>query len=81
MIGLTGGHICPLCGYRLPVQTITYTTGTDYGEYVKVIRCKDCKYWQDITEYRDFSICVDYGRSMNADDYCSKAERKEHETY
>lgn len=35
MIGLTGGHICPLCGYRLPVQTITYTTGTEpYKDWI-----------------------------------------------
>lgn len=35
MIGLTGGHICPLCGYKLPVQTITYTTGTEpYKDWI-----------------------------------------------
>ena len=35
MIGLTGSHICPLCGYKLPVQTITYTTGTEpYKDWI-----------------------------------------------
>ena len=43
MIGITAGHICPLCGYKVPVQTITTTTGTS-AEYVPVIRCKDCKH-------------------------------------
>ena len=28
MIGLTGGHICPLCGYRVPPRTITAGSGT-----------------------------------------------------
>lgn len=79
MIGLTGSHICPLCGYRLPVQTITYTTGTEkYGEYVEVIRCKDCKYYTGkwCTKYskKQFDIndiCKD------DDAFCSMAERKE----
>lgn len=43
----------------------------------ELVRCKDCKWWQDKTAYRDYSICVDYGSSMDADDYCSRAERKE----
>ena len=41
MTVITSGHICPLCGYRVPAQTITTTTGTSV-EYVPVIRCKDC---------------------------------------
>ena len=92
MIGLTGSHICPLCGYRLPVQTITYTTGTEkYGEYVEVIRCKDCKYWlphsqfgfdEDNEEYYDYCelLVPDddyYAITRQAEDFCSRAERKE----
>ena len=41
MIGITSGQICPLCGYRLPAETITTTTGTS-AEYVPLVRCKDC---------------------------------------
>ena len=79
MIGLTGSHICPLCGYRLPVQTITYTTGTEkYGEYVEVIRCKDCKYytgkWCTKFSTKQFDI-NDICKDNN--DFCSMAERKE----
>ena len=35
MLPMTGGNICPLCGYKVPVQTITTTTGTSV-EYVPV---------------------------------------------
>lgn len=45
--------------------------------YVKVIRCKDCKWWSDKKSYRDYSMCVDYERAMSESDYCSRAERKE----
>ena len=71
---ITVGHICPLCGYRVPAQTITATTGTSV-EYVPVIRCKDCKHWAcDDSE----SYCDELGifnTDMNS--YCSYAKRKE----
>ena len=76
MIGLTGGHICPLCGYRLPVQTITYTTGTS-AEYVQVIRCRDCKHYDgsDCDRYAEET----YGISHSTQEYgyCWLAERKD----
>ena len=73
MIVITAGHICPLCGHRLPAQTITTTAGTSV-EYVPVIRCKDCKWY-----YRGGATCMfwDGANSMCGDDYCSRAERKE----
>ena len=42
----------------------------------ELIRCKYCKWWQDKTAYRDYPICVDYGREMKAEDFCSRAEKK-----
>ena len=48
-------------------------------DYVKVIRCKDCKYWQyescfvDSEEGDAESIILD----RFAFDFCSRAERKE----
>lgn len=73
MLGFTGGQICPLCGYKMPAQTITATTGTS-AEYVPVIRCRDCKFW-GADGYRNgckYATCI-----MMENDYCSMAERKE----
>lgn len=82
MIGLTGGHICPLCGYKLPVQTITYTTGTEkYGEYVEVIRCQDCKYCDAMTIFGKTTLYACTRKNPAVDvlpsDYCSKGRRKD----
>jgi hypothetical protein len=47
-------------------------------EFVKVIRCKDCKHWH--RQYRhdvDVSTCERTIGYFEADDYCSRAERKE----
>lgn len=60
----------------------------------ELIRCKDCKYWlphsqfgfdKDNDEYYDYCelLVPDddyYAVTRQADDYCSWAERKEHET-
>lgn len=67
---ITIGHICPLCGYRVPAQTITTTTGTSV-EYVPVIRCKDCKW------HIKGGFCDLYFADRAADEYCSRAERKD----
>lgn len=42
---------------------------------VPVIRCKDCKYYEE--GYMGRMICIDDGVCRNDDDYCSSAERKE----
>ncbi len=60
-----------------------------YGE--ELIRCKDCKYWlphsqfgfdEDNEEYHDYCerlVPEDdyYAFTRNADDFCSRAKRKE----
>jgi len=51
--------------------------GMDIPIAGELIRCKDCECWQDKTTYRDYPICVDFGREMKADDFCSKPKRKE----
>ena len=57
----------------------------------ELIRCKDCKYWmphsqlgfdEDNEEYHDYCrrLVPDdeyYAFTRNADDFCSRAERKE----
>lgn len=47
---------------------------------VHVIRCKDCKHCMIFSIYETkWYVCArnDDGIDVNADDYCSKAERKE----
>jgi len=48
-------------------------------EFVKVVRCKDCKwsYWQDEKEWTYEGLyCQQYEASMNDDDYCSRGEKR-----
>ena len=54
------------------------------GYAVPVVRCKDCKYYDE--RYEDcnhpalwFEYCSDCGLSMNPDDFCSYGERKDNE--
>lgn len=46
-------------------------------DFVQVVRCKDCKWY-----YRGGATCMywDGENNMRGDDYCSGAEREEHET-
>ena len=47
---------------------------------VPVIRCRECKYCTQFEVYKvKWFVCTrnNDGIDMNADDYCSKAERKE----
>ena len=71
---ITSGHICPLCGYRVPAHT---TTGTSV-EYVPVIRCKDCKYYNPQQHYCEgIGNWFGYVGEWSDNGYCYKAERKE----
>lgn len=44
-------------------------------KYVEVIRCKDCKFWDD-----DFNWCDRKAVRMQEDDFCSYGERKTENT-
>lgn len=46
-----------------------------YGEYVKVVRCKDCKLFDPEHEGGIGSCGIDM--NVTANDYCSKAKRKD----
>lgn len=46
-------------------------------DLIKVIRCKDCKYYRQLDDQDD--LCQYTLTSVEADDYCSYAERKEGE--
>lgn len=43
---------------------------------VEVIRCKDCKYWEN-EEYQDGYCCESDSCHWDADDFCSRGEKKD----
>ena len=45
---------------------------------VPVVRCKDCKYWQDNNDGYPHEECRwGHGETPDANDFCSYGERKE----
>ena len=69
----------------VPAVTFTTPSGNEV-EFVKVMRCKDCK-WFDIDgihgrplDGHEVCTCKKfYGYPMRDDEYCSRAERRENE--
>lgn len=53
----------------------------DKSRFVEVVRCKDCKYWQDNNGGYPHEECR-WGKeeTPDADDFCSYGERKEYFT-
>lgn len=45
------------------------------ADVVEIVRCKDCKYWKQVTAERH--ACCVFGFEMDCDEYCSYGERKE----
>ena len=55
------------------ITDITYSM-----EYVKPIRCKDCKWFEhDLDDFGDCTLDGGYQYTVYTNDYCSHAERKE----
>lgn len=87
----TSGYLCPMCGTALPVKILHMTSGTSPKvDAVPVIRCRDCKF-RMATKNRHknkeriycrlfFDPIEHHYYRCHDDDYCSRAERKEHET-
>ena len=47
---------------------------------VPVVRCKDCKYWQDNNDNYPHEECRwGHGETPDANDFCSYGERKEND--
>lgn len=47
---------------------------------VSVVRCKDCKYWQDNNDGYPHEECRwGHGETPDANDFCSYGERKEND--
>lgn len=50
----------------------------------EVVRCRDCKHWEDLTMYADVGVCtkpcgdpnVDEGAWAKPDGFCAWGERK-----
>lgn len=50
------------------------------GQLVEVVRCKDCKYWQDNNDNYPHEECRwGHGETPDANDFCSYGERKEND--
>lgn len=48
------------------------------ADVVPVVRCKDCKYWQDNNDNYPHEECRwGHGETPDADDFCSYGERRE----
>lgn len=79
-------HLCDVHFPNMPCQTFEqFIENAPTVDAVPVIRCKDCKYWQE-EEYvggERFMNCtaldIGYGDAQprNAEDFCSYAERKQ----
>ena len=74
MTVLTIGHMCPVCGYRFPAQTVTQSCGTS-AEYVEIVRCKDCEHWNGDDNETFCSELGIFGTDPNS--FCSYARKKE----
>ena len=61
---------------RIEINTIVNEQPT--VDAVEVVRCKDCRYWQDNQEgHYPNELCPwDKGETPNEDDYCSVGERR-----
>lgn len=72
-------YITKLEAENRELKAIAEAKGVDA---VEVVRCKDCKfskayYHGPESNLGMFTYLCTWGLCMNADDYCSKAERKE----
>ena len=49
---------------------------------IDIVRCKECKYWEESQYYQGFMVCTYVKGATFArqhDDFCSRGERKESE--
>lgn len=63
--------------FYLDEETGKITDITDSMDYVKVIRCKDCKHHHYDSHGSPYCDRKDYGYGWKDDDFCSRSERKE----
>lgn len=64
------------------IPSVTFTTkGGKEVEYVKVIRCRECRHWDKEEPFggSDMCECKAHGGYFLQDDFCSDGERRESE--
>lgn len=49
---------------------------TPTADVAKIVRCKDCKHYELLTNCNKY-FCNEYGGYVTENDFCSRAERKE----
>lgn len=66
-----------LCADMCELVVKLYTMPT--ADVVEVVRCKDCRYWQEYQEgHYPNELCPwDKNETTDEDDYCSYGERRE----
>ena len=59
-------------------DTLDYIDSEQAADVAPVVRCKDCKYWQDNNDGYPHEECRwVHEETPDADDFCSYGERKE----
>jgi hypothetical protein len=48
------------------------------ADVVPVVRCKDCRYFEDMRHYTGLGWCTDVGDTRSKDWYCADGERREY---
>ena len=58
-------------------DTLDYIDSEQAADVAPVVRCKDCKYWQDNNDGYPHEECRwGHGETPDANDFCSYGERK-----
>lgn len=77
--------VCPVWNYRTDdFAERNADTCKNYlptADVVEVVRCKDCRYWENGKDYHP--CCNHFGSMMTdtiADDFCSFGERKDNDS-
>lgn len=59
-------------------DTLDYIDSEPAADVAPLVRCKDCKYWQDNNDGYPHEECRwGHGETPDANDFCSYGERKE----
>ena len=77
MDGLNNSDVYERFGHDA-IKIITEVHYMPAADVAPVVRCKDCKYWQDNNDGYPHEECRwGHGETPDANDFCSYGERKE----